>query len=119
MGAGQYKGQNLNSGSQWALACSLLDNIHLLTILSLPGMTRLPGKTIVPGNNSCILGYLSSFNQQYNCYHNTLINTLLPKPEHDDLSIQHISNEGQVHMTVLSPCAAVGVAASSLVFRQQ
>lgn len=53
-------------------------------------MTELPGKAIVSGNTSCIPGYLSLSHQQYSCYHNTLINTLLPKPQ------------GQRHTAVLS-----------------
>lgn len=73
----------------------LSDNtIHSTHILTTPTksveMTELPGKTIVSGNTSCILGYLSSSNQQYSCYHNTLINNLLPKPQ------------GQRHTAILS-----------------
>lgn len=73
----------------------LSDNtVHSMHILNTPTksieMTELPGKAIVSGNTSCILGYLSLSHQQYSCYHNTLINNLLPKPQ------------GQRHTAVLS-----------------
>lgn len=70
------------------------DTVHSMHTLNTPTrsveMTELPGKTIMPGNPSCILGYLSSSNQQYSCYHNTLINNVLPKPQE------------QRHTTILS-----------------
>jgi hypothetical protein len=75
----------------FVLSYNLVPNAHLLNTPIEPlGMTELRGKAIMSENTSCILGYLSSSNQQYSCYHNTLINNLPPKPE------------GQRHTEILS-----------------